>query len=547
MAATVVSLDVLVIAPRRFRFGTVVREALPEERARTTDMALRLGGTLAALTRGRVRFRAQLVDPDRVFDVWARDDVARHRYAPTTEGGRFAPAIHAGAAQAFCESLAIPSDAYPLRFFLAPDSILPSAHADLTWANWSYCSVRASPGWASTSHKDDFDVLGHAALHQLQWHIERLGEAAGFLAVDPDKAREYGFPDPNARGWTDFLMAALSGEVRRIGFAGTQGMTSARWRKVFPADVVVPVPAVARRLPDVAIDFDADWTTKALPADLFASAVTPVPVVPAPVVTPAAAPADVGARVAALAETLVGRRYVWGTHGPDTFDCSGLTSYVWKVAGGVTILPGSEAQRSVGEPVALGALRPGDILLFDTNEDGDIAEATHAGLYTGPNRMVNALNETRGVVVSEPFSPYFTARFLGARRPVPARDEGVAGATPPVTPPRPTAPVVTAPVVPRRPRGEPQVTTPVEPGPSEPVPATPGGHPIRWTSVVTGQPLNLRTEPSKVARLIETMPVGTRLARRGPTVSSDDLVWYEVDVEGGARGWCVGGFKGLRS
>ena len=38
-----------------------------------------------------------------------------------------------------------------------------------------------------------------------------------------------------------------------------------------------------------------------------------------------------------LAKKQLGKKYVYGTAGPDTFDCSGLTTYVYKNALGISL------------------------------------------------------------------------------------------------------------------------------------------------------------------------------------------------------------------
>lgn len=126
--------------------------------------------------------------------------------------------------------------------------------------------------------------------------------------------------------------------------------------------------------------------------------------------------ANPGDLVAAEAKRHLGKPYVWSAKGPSSFDCSGLTSYCWRVAGGVTISPGSQAQWTAGTAVAQANLRPGDILCYDTDDNG-YRDCSHVGIYIAPGVMVNAFNEQEGVKVSDPFSPtYFKPRYLGARR-----------------------------------------------------------------------------------------------------------------------------------
>jgi hypothetical protein len=128
---------------------------------------------------------------------------------------------------------------------------------------------------------------------------------------------------------------------------------------------------------------------------------------------------DVGARIAAEAQRYIGRRYVFATHGPDTFDCSGFVHWVILQAAGQTISPDSHAQFNMGTPVDQGRLQPGDIVFYDTMEGREVREgnaASHVGIFVRDGQMVNALNEDHGVIVNDPFSDYFKPRYIGARR-----------------------------------------------------------------------------------------------------------------------------------
>ena len=128
---------------------------------------------------------------------------------------------------------------------------------------------------------------------------------------------------------------------------------------------------------------------------------------------------DVGARVAAEAGRYIGRPYVFATHGPDTFDCSGFVHWVVLQATGNAIAPDSHAQFNMGAPVDWDRLQPGDIVFYDTMDGAEVREgnaASHVGIFVREGQMVNALNEERGVIASDPFSDYFKPRYIGARR-----------------------------------------------------------------------------------------------------------------------------------
>lgn len=100
-----------------------------------------------------------------------------------------------------------------------------------------------------------------------------------------------------------------------------------------------------------------------------------------------------GATGSAAAQALVeaaaahsGKRYVYGTAGPDTFDCSGLVKYVLAQFG-VNLPHNAHAQMSYGTPVAAADAAPGDLIFF---LDGGYAY--HVGIYAGGNTMIDAPN-----------------------------------------------------------------------------------------------------------------------------------------------------------
>lgn len=74
-----------------------------------------------------------------------------------------------------------------------------------------------------------------------------------------------------------------------------------------------------------------------------------------------AIPDTPGGAALSAALTHLGKPYRWGAHGPDRFDCSGLTSVAWREAG-VTVYPQSLVQRRTVPSVPLSEVQPGDIL-----------------------------------------------------------------------------------------------------------------------------------------------------------------------------------------
>jgi cell wall-associated NlpC family hydrolase len=112
-----------------------------------------------------------------------------------------------------------------------------------------------------------------------------------------------------------------------------------------------------------------------------------------------------------LAATLIGRPYVWGAEGPNTFDCSGLTQYVYREFG-IDLPRRAVDQSKVGDQVR--RFQPGDLLFFSTDLRQSLV--THVGLYEGNGRMIQA-SKRSGRVRRDSFDePYWRERFMIARR-----------------------------------------------------------------------------------------------------------------------------------
>jgi archaellum component FlaC len=101
---------------------------------------------------------------------------------------------------------------------------------------------------------------------------------------------------------------------------------------------------------------------------------------------PAACPAeyygDGGSAAAGFACEQVGKPYVWGSSGPDSYDCSGLTMAAWQ-QGGVSLPHNAAQQRNVTRSISRGELRPGDLVFYYGN-------LSHVGIYVGDGWIVDA-------------------------------------------------------------------------------------------------------------------------------------------------------------
>ncbi|MFE1087934.1 NlpC/P60 family protein [Streptomyces sp. WA1-19] len=90
-----------------------------------------------------------------------------------------------------------------------------------------------------------------------------------------------------------------------------------------------------------------------------------------------------GAAALAAAKSKVGTPYVWGATGPNSFDCSGLTSWAFSQAG-YTIPRMSQDQANAGTRIASqSALKPGDLVIF-------YSDLHHVGFYAGNGQVLHA-------------------------------------------------------------------------------------------------------------------------------------------------------------
>jgi len=90
-----------------------------------------------------------------------------------------------------------------------------------------------------------------------------------------------------------------------------------------------------------------------------------------------------GSKVAQLACAQIGKPYVFGADGVTSFDCSGLTEFVWRNAGGVSLDHSSLWQWQQTRHVLRAELRPGDLVLMYPDKH-------HVGIYVGGEWLVAA-------------------------------------------------------------------------------------------------------------------------------------------------------------
>lgn len=120
---------------------------------------------------------------------------------------------------------------------------------------------------------------------------------------------------------------------------------------------------------------------------------------------------SIGGKLVSKAKSKLGCKYVWGATGPNTFDCSGLTSWVHKQMG-ISIPRTSLAQSRSGKAVNKSDLQAGDLVFFKTTS----APVGHVGMYVGNGQFIHAPNSKSVVKIDSLSSSYYSKRYVNARR-----------------------------------------------------------------------------------------------------------------------------------
>lgn len=119
-----------------------------------------------------------------------------------------------------------------------------------------------------------------------------------------------------------------------------------------------------------------------------------------------------------FARSQLNKPYAYAGKGPDKFDCSGFTGYVFREFD-ISLPASSQLQANVGVPVEKEDLKPGDLVFFKSPTPG-VNRIGHVGI------VINVLEDGvefihsssyRGVVINDLIkSKHYSARYMGARR-----------------------------------------------------------------------------------------------------------------------------------
>ncbi|HTJ66214.1 MAG TPA: C40 family peptidase [Actinospica sp.] len=108
---------------------------------------------------------------------------------------------------------------------------------------------------------------------------------------------------------------------------------------------------------------------------------------------------NIAAQALQYALAQLGKPYVWGGTGPDSFDCSGLAMRAYESAG-IDLPHFAAFQYQASHPLSYSQLQPGDLLFWATNPN-DSNTIYHEAIYLGSGRMVQAPKTGWNVMISD--------------------------------------------------------------------------------------------------------------------------------------------------
>ena len=115
--------------------------------------------------------------------------------------------------------------------------------------------------------------------------------------------------------------------------------------------------------------------------------------------------------VISTVKSQIGKPYIYGAAGPNSFDCSGLTYYCYKKAG-IYLNRSSRDQALNGKYVSKNNLKPGDLLFFNSGTN----TIRHVGMYVGNNMFVHSPSPGKTVRYESLSTSYYVKGYVTARR-----------------------------------------------------------------------------------------------------------------------------------
>ena len=124
-------------------------------------------------------------------------------------------------------------------------------------------------------------------------------------------------------------------------------------------------------------------------------------------------PSEIGNDIVIYSLGLIDTHYRFGGKNPEAgLDCSGMVSYVYKQAAGLNVTGNAATIARQGREVPKNALRPGDLVFFNTMN----RPFSHVGIYIGDGRFINAPSTNGKVRIDSLEAKYYAQRFESVRR-----------------------------------------------------------------------------------------------------------------------------------
>ncbi|BCY10023.1 C40 family peptidase [Actinoplanes sp. L3-i22] len=114
-----------------------------------------------------------------------------------------------------------------------------------------------------------------------------------------------------------------------------------------------------------------------------------------------------GLRVVTEAARHRGKPYLFGASGPNRFDCSGFTMYVYRKTTGKSLPHKADLQQRYGRAVSRSAARPGDLIILRNGSYG-----FHAGIYAGGGQMWAAPRAGKTITKQKIWTSNYVVRRL---------------------------------------------------------------------------------------------------------------------------------------
>jgi len=114
-----------------------------------------------------------------------------------------------------------------------------------------------------------------------------------------------------------------------------------------------------------------------------------------------------------LAKSNIGKAYVYGQTGPESFDCSGFVYAMHKKLS-IKIPRTSLAQSEVkGSKLPRNLLQTGDLLFFDTSGKGHV---NHSAIYLGNGEFIHASSGKINAVTISTLDGWYKDKFKWGKR-----------------------------------------------------------------------------------------------------------------------------------